>query len=141
MMPVAIYGWKCLGKDETVLLKRVNHYLATHRRTTAKAKGRHMLDGYLPFVIKHFYWTLNRELGTWFDIYPNEDLKGQYFFPDHQDCGWLIHVRIDFHRPANIIPGESETFVQKLLASTQFEYRVLRESGDLLKGLRRGHIG
>lgn len=100
-----------------------------------------MFDGYQPFVIKHFYWNLNPAMGTWFDVYPNEDLKGQYFFPDHKDCGWLIHVRINLHRHTNLIPEESETFVRELLDSTMFEHRVIKESGDLLEGLRRGHIG
>jgi len=67
-------------------------------------------------------------------------LKGQYFFPDHKDCGWLIHVRINPRRPANIIPEESKAFVRELLASTMFEHRVIKESGDFLEGLRRGHI-
>lgn len=141
MMPVTIYGWKCLGKDERVLLERLNHYLARDRRMASKTKDRKMLVGYLPFVIRHFHWNLNQEMGTWFDIYPNEDLKGQFFFPDHKDCGWLIHVRIDFQRHANIIREESEAFVRGLLDSTKFEHRIIRESGDLFEGLPRGHIG
>jgi hypothetical protein len=78
---------------------------------------------------------------TWFDIYPNEDLEGKHFFPDHKDCGWLIHVRINPHRNPNIIPEASETFVRELLASTMFEHRVIKESDDLLAGLPRGHTG
>ena len=39
-----------------------------------------MLSAYFPLIIKHFYWNLNKEMGTWFDIYPNEDINGQYFF-------------------------------------------------------------
>jgi hypothetical protein len=141
MQPVAIYGWKCLKKDEPVLLKRIKNHLARHRQTTTQTKDRKMFDGYRPFVIKHFYWNLNHAMGTWFDVYPNEDLKGQYFFPEHKDCGWLIHVRINPRQPANIIPEESKTFVRELLESTMFEHRVIKESGDLLAGLPRGHIG
>ena len=141
MMPVAIHGLKCLRKDEHVLIKRVNNHLAKRRQTITQTKDRNMFEGYWPFVIKHFYWNLNPAMGTWFDVYPNEDLKGQYFFPDHKDCGWLIHVRINLHRHANIIPEESETFVRELLDSTMFAHRVIKESGDLLEGLRRGHIG
>jgi len=141
MMPVAIHGLKCLRKDEHVLIKRVNNHLAKRRQTITQTKDRNMFEGYWPFVIKHFYWNLNPAMGTWFDVYPNEDLKGQYFFPDHKDCGWLIHVRINLHRHASIIPEQSETFVRELLDSTMFEHRVIKESGDLLEGLRRGHIG
>ena len=141
MMPVAIHGWKCLRKDEHVLIKRVNNHLAKRRQTITQTKDRNMFEGYWPFVIKHFYWNLNPAMGTWFDVYPNEDLKGQYFFPDHKDCGWLIHVRINLHRHTNLIPEESETFVRELLDSTMFEHRVIKESADLFEGLRRGYIG
>jgi hypothetical protein len=140
MMPVAIYGWKCLRKDKAVLLKRLNEYLARHRQQITETATQKIFDGYLPFVIKHFYWNLYEEMGTWFDVYPNEDLKGNQFFPEHNDCAWLIHMRIDLHRHANIIPEETETFVRELLTSTMFEFRVIKESGDLLEGLQRGHI-
>ena len=141
MKPVAIYGLKCLKKDEGVLIKRINNHLAKHRQTTNQTKDRKMFDGYRPFAIKCFYWNLNPEMGTWFDVYPNEDLEGQYFFPDHKDCGWLIHVRINPHRHASMIPEASEMFVRELLTSTMFEHRVIKESDDLLAGLPRGHTG
>jgi hypothetical protein len=141
MKPVAIYGWKCLKKDEPVLLKRVNKHLAKHREKAIQIKDRKLFDGYQPFTIKYFYWNLNHSTGTWFDVYPNEDLKGQYFFPEHKDCGWLIHIRINLHQHADSIPKKTETFIQELLSSTEFEHRVIKESGDLLEGLPRGHIG
>jgi hypothetical protein len=141
MKPVAIYGWKCQKQDEEVLLKHINSHLAKHRQTITRTKDRKMFDGYHPFAIKHFYWNLNQALGTWFDIYPNEDLKGQHFFPDHKDCGWLIHVRINTHPHGNDVPEESKAFVRELLRSPMFEHRVIKESGDLQEGLRRGHIG
>ena len=141
MKPVAIYGLKCLKKDEGVLIKRINQHLAKHRQTTNQTKDRKMFDGYRPFAIKCFYWNLNPELRTWFDVYPNEDLEGKHFFPDHKDCGWLIHVRINPHQHVNNIPEASETFIRELLASTMFEHRVIKESDDLLAGLPRGHTG
>lgn len=139
-MPVAIYGWKCQSKDKEVLLKRINHYLAGYRQMIIKTGDRKMFDAYLPFVIKHFYWNLNHEMGTWFDVYPNEDLSGNYFFPGHKDCGWLIHVRIYLHQHTNIIPEESETFVRNLLDSARFEHQTIKESGNLHEGLHRGHL-
>ena len=123
-----------------MLLKRVNNHLAKHRQKAVQTKDRKMFDGYQPFTIRHFYWNLNHAMGTWFDVYPNEDLKGRFFFPDHKDCGWLIHVRINLHQHGNMIPEEAKNFVQELLDSTMFEHRVIKESGDLLEGLRRGHI-
>jgi hypothetical protein len=140
MMPVAIYGWKCLKKDEPVLVKRVNNHLAKHRQKVVQTRDRKMFDGYHPFTIKHFYWNLNHEMGTWFDVYPNEDLRGQYFFPEHKDCGWLIHVRINLHQHAKTIPEETKAFVRELLDSALFEHRVIKESGDLNRGLSRGYL-
>ncbi len=141
MKPVAIYGWKCLKKDEPILLKRVNNHLAKHRQKAILNKDRRMFDGYDPFVIKYFYWNLNHAMGTWFDVYPNEDLQGRYFFPEHKDCAWLIHVRINVPKHASMIPEETKAFIRELLDSAMFEHRVIRESGDLNEGLRRSHIG
>ena len=57
MQPVAIYGWKCLKKDEPVLLKRIKNHLARNRQTATQTKDRKMFDGYQPFAIKHFIGT------------------------------------------------------------------------------------
>jgi hypothetical protein len=138
MKPVAIYGFKCSKRDEKVLLKRVNDFLATHNRTTTKAKNQSMLGAYAPFALKHFYWNLNKEMGTWFDIYPNEDLNGKYFFQDYRQCGWLMHLRFDEHRHANIVKATAEAFVAALLAAIQFEHIIIKESDDLKAGLDRG---
>jgi hypothetical protein len=140
MKPVAIYGWKCQKKDEPVLLKRVNTLLARHRQKVIQIKDRRMFDGYQPFNIKHFYWNLNHAMGTWFDVYPNEDLRGRYFFPDHKDCAWLIHVRINVEKNASTIPDEIKAYIRELLESTLFEHRTIKESGDLHAGLSRGHV-
>src|ERR1017187_6719468 len=69
-----------LPPGDDSLRKRVNNHLAMHRQTTTQTKDWKMFDGYWPFVIKHFYWNLNQAMGTWFDVYPNEDLitNGQY---------------------------------------------------------------
>ena len=40
-----------------------------------------LLKRYLPHVIKHFYWNLNKETGTCSDLYPNEDVNGGCFWP------------------------------------------------------------
>ena len=42
MMPVAIYGWKCLRKDKDVLLRRINDYLAGYRQKTTETATRKM---------------------------------------------------------------------------------------------------
>ncbi len=108
-------------------MSRVNAYLATHRRTTSKTKNASLLEKYKPFVIKHFYWNLNKDTGTWFDIYPNEDVKGDYFMPAHQECGWLMHVRIDVQRFPDGTKEKAETFIRELLSAVGFESIILQE--------------
>ena len=62
MKPVTIYGFKCLKKDEKILMKRINDYLATHNRTTSRSKNPSLLRAYAPLTLKHFYWNLNKEM-------------------------------------------------------------------------------
>ncbi len=80
MKPETIYALRCSKKDEALLLQRVNAYLATYRRTTSRAKNKSLLAGYLPFVIRYFYWNLNKDAGTWFDLYPMKILAGSTSF-------------------------------------------------------------
>jgi len=140
MKAVTIYGFRCSRKDEKILAERVNEYLATHRRTTTRARSQSMLSAYFPLIIKHFYWNLNKEMGTWFDIYPNEDINGQYFFPDRMECGWLMHLRLDLKRHAKVVKEKSEAFAAGLLQAMRFEHTVMAESDDLLAGLPRGVV-
>ena len=137
MKPVTIYGFRCSKKDEKVLMKRVDEFLATHDRTTSKTKNPSLLRAYAPLTIKHFYWNLNKEMGTWFDIYPNEDANGQYFFPDQPECGWLMHVRLDLNAHPKIEKEKSEGFVLGVVSSIQYEHVILRESDDFRVGLTR----
>lgn len=137
MKRVTIYGFKCLKKDEKILMKRINDFLATHNRTTSRSKNPSLLSAYAPLTLKHFYWNLNKEMGTWFDVYPNEDINGEYFFPERKDCGWLMYLTINLKRHANIVKENSEAFVAGVLGATQFEHAIIRESDDLLLGLTR----
>ena len=129
MKPFTTYGLKCSKKDEKTLIKRVNEYLETHSRTMSKAKNKSMPDGYLPFVLKYFYWNLNKGVGTWFELFPNEDVEGKYFNETHKECGWLLKTRIDLTHPLyekNI----TEKFLSDILNSTEFEYITLDESDE-----------
>ena len=100
-----------------------------------------MLESYEPLKIKHFYWNLSKETGTWFDIYPNESLDGRWFFSDHRDCAWLMHVRIDIERFPAGSEEKAEAFIQQVLQATELPHVVIRESADLLAGLPRGMHG
>ena len=48
MKAVTIYGFGRSREDEKVLMKRVNDFLATHHRTTTKARNQSMLRTYAP---------------------------------------------------------------------------------------------
>lgn len=140
MRPVTIHGFKCLKKDEKALIQRVNEYLAGLLRTTSKSKNSDMLRAYSPLSIKHFYWNLNKDTGTYLDIYPNEDIEGKWFFGNHRDCAWLMHVRIDVATYPAATQAKAETFIQSLIDATNFESFVIRESDHLLEGLPRGEF-
>ncbi len=138
MKLVTIYGFACAKKDEKSVMQAVNELLATHNRTTSKAKSAGLLAAYEPRILKHFYWNLNKEFGTWFDIYPNEDAQGQFFFPSHEELGWLMHVRIDIDNvPSRTIEKATE-FIQSILTAIPYAHRTIRESDDLVNGLPRG---
>ena len=131
MKPETTYALRCPKKDERLLLERVNAYLATYHRTTSKARNPSMLARYLPFVVKHFYWNLNKDAGTWFDIYPNEDAEGKHFFPERKDYCWLMRVRIDLRQWPAATQAKAESFIAGLLSAMGFESVVLQKSDTL----------
>ncbi len=85
-----------------------------------------MLEERLPFVIKHFYWNLNKGAGTWFEVYPNEDSEGKYYSESNKDCGWLITTIIDENHP-NYQKSQTEQFLKNVLEATKFDYVVIEE--------------
>jgi hypothetical protein len=141
MKPLTIHGLKCARWDEKTLVTRVNDFLAMHRRTMSKSKNQSLLASFTPYVLRHFYWNLNKEMGTFFEIYPNEDAQGEYFFPGHPECGWLLFVKFDAHGNADIVKEKSEGFIAELLRATGYERVVIRERDDLKVGLARGEKG
>jgi hypothetical protein len=131
MKPETIYAFRCNKKEEKALMHRVNSYLGALERTTSKAKNPDMLKRYAPHVIKHFYWNLNKETGTWFDLYPNEDVNGNYFYPDLKNYAWLMRVRIDLTTWRVATQDKAETFIAGLIAATGFEFIVVSECDSL----------
>jgi hypothetical protein len=128
MISEKIYGILCSKEDESQLITRVNAYLATFNRTTSKANNKSMLDGYLPFVLKYFYWNLNKDTGTWFELFLNEDSNGKYFFPNHKDYGWLMRIRIDIDKFPAATPEKAKEFISGLFSAIEFSFKVIREN-------------
>jgi hypothetical protein len=134
---VTILGIKCVVKDEKAMMVRVNDYLATFDRTTSKTKNKDLLASELPFVLKYFYWNLNKDTATWFDIKPNCDVEGKWYQPAHQDCAWLLHVRIDHSGWIRI--GEfddkkrqqTQEFLNGLLKAIEFDTKLIMQTDDL----------
>ena len=131
MKPESHLAICCTKKDEKTLMGRVNEYLEKFSRTTSKAKHPDMLRKYLPRVIKHYYWNLNKDAGTWFDIYPNEDVHGEWFFPEHKDCAWILHIRIDLARWSSASADKADSFLHGLLNAIGFPLVTLQESDTL----------
>ena len=132
MKPFTTYGLKCSKKDEKVLVQRVNEYLKTLDRTMSKAKSKSMLEARLPLILKHFYWNLNKGVGTWFELFPNEDIDGKYYKESNKECGWIIKMRIDLTHPC-YEKQNTETFLLEVLKSTGFEFIVIEESDEDLE--------
>jgi hypothetical protein len=123
MLPITTFGLCCSVKDEKVLIQRVNDYLATLNRTTSKAKQPSLLEARLPFVLKYFYWNLNKDTSTWLEVHRNQDVRGEWFFPNNKECSWIVRARMNDLR----LKEAAEIFFTELLFSTQFEYIVLAE--------------
>jgi hypothetical protein len=121
------YGIKCSKKDEKLLIQRLNDYLKTLDRIMSKAKSKSMLEARLPFILKHFYWNLNKGTGTWFELFSNEDVEEKYFNEPNKECGWILKTRIDLTHPC-YEKEKTENFLLNILKSTEFEIITLKES-------------
>ena len=86
-----------------------------------------MLESRLPYKIKQFYWNLNKETGTWFELFPNQDLENQYFSKKHPDCAWLVLVLFHDHF-TGYEKSKAENFIIDLLESIVFKYETLIET-------------
>ena len=132
MKNVSIYGIKTGTRDQKRLITQVNTYLESRDRTTSKSTS---TSAYKPYEISHYYWNLNRSLDTWLDIYPNVDKRGAFFYPEHSEYAWLMHVRLnggDSNRDSAV------NYISSLIEYLDFEVSLLLESDDLDNGLKRG---
>jgi len=128
MKPVTTWGLLCNKKDEKTIVASINNYLATVDRTMSRATSASMLQARLPHAIKHFYWNLNKSTGTWFELFPNEDLNGRFYNEHRKDCAWLITARIDTAHPA-YEKQRTEEFLNAVLSAAGVRAEVLEEAG------------
>jgi hypothetical protein len=131
MRIVTLYGLACSKTDERLLIGRVNASLNKIKRTTSKCTNKSMLRSRLPYVLKHYYWNLNKDAGVYTEFYPNEDVKGQWHQPDHKDRGWLMMVILKEHAFRKGKPlKKTIEFVNRLLKAVEFDHTVLAEADD-----------
>lgn len=97
MKKITEYGFISSKKDEKLIIERLNEFLAPLKRTFAKNKSDSYLKGYLPYVYKYVYFNLNKDVGTFMELIPNEDIKDNYKYPDNKNVAWIFRV-FDFIR-------------------------------------------
>lgn len=113
-------------QDEESIITGVNNYLATLHRTTDKTTDKELLDGRLPFVYNYFYWNLNRETGTWFEIFPNVDTKEHLFYPEKPEYNWILHS-IFHDDQSNYDHQKAQNFIDAVLESTGKGFVLIKE--------------
>jgi len=119
------FGIVSSEKDEKVIVKNINDYLASLDRTLSKAKNKSMLEARLPYIYKHYYWNLNKAERVYFEIYPNKDLEGKYKFETKKNLNWII-----FFNKLDLVTGDEnqEGYIKDILDATNFEFQLLKES-------------
>jgi hypothetical protein len=127
MKTETFYAFHCSKKEEKHLMERVNNYLAGFDRTTSKTKNQVALTYFLPMVFKHFYWNLNKDTGTYFAIFPNEDSNGAFFFIEQPNLGWLMRVRIDIKTYPAATQEKAESFINGLLSAIGCNVQIFKE--------------
>ena len=129
MWTFKIIGLISNPKDEKSILEGINSYLKTISRTTSIAKNKSLLDARLPFVYNYFYWNLNKETGTWFELFPNADCLENWFDPGHKDCSWII--KVIFHDDT---PGydyaKALQFIDNVMKSSGKEHKAIKEGRE-----------
>ncbi|MVT12226.1 hypothetical protein [Chitinophaga tropicalis] len=124
-----LFGIKCDFKDEKALLKAIKDYLAKFNRTPSTVQKGSMLEARLPHRIRQFHWNLNKETGTWFELFPNQDLDNKYFSENHKDCTWLALILFHLDFPG-YEKNKSEKFIIDMLDSIGFNYEILLETDN-----------
>ena len=124
-----IYGFLSVKKDEKNIVTNINSYLEELSRVMSKLKTASILEARLPFQYKYIYFNLNKERGTFFEVFPNEDITGKFFFPDKPELAWLLKVIINKNHPM-YKQTETEGFIQKVLDRSGRKYELVKESDE-----------
>lgn len=108
------YGFVALAKEEKFIMKRLNEFLERYNRMFSKSKNKDLLKARLPFIYKHFYFNLNKEMGVYMELYPNQDNEGKYKYLEYKNVGWILKVRILNHFPG-YEKGKTEDYIKNIL--------------------------
>ncbi|WP_334076625.1 hypothetical protein [Paenibacillus sanfengchensis] len=124
------YGFLCEAKDEKKLINALLGFLEPLNRTFSKTKNKGMLEARLPYVYRHFYWNLNKEMQVYVEIYPNQDADGKIKF-SHPDVGWVLFVNLkEVSGPYHVPLDKQEAYLQDFLQASGFEFVELKEYRD-----------
>jgi hypothetical protein len=120
-MIIEYYCIKATKKDEKEMINRVNEFLKTLMRSLSRQKNPSVSVNGVVYVLKHFYWNLNKDTQTYFEIFLNEDLEGKFFDVEHSEYGWMMKVIYHEDRPGFEMEG-AKGFIEGVLKAMGFEY-------------------
>jgi hypothetical protein len=135
MPNISLYGLECSPNDEREIMRRINASLDKIKRTTSKATQKSLLDARKPFTLKHFFWNLHRDAGVYFEVLQNQDLKGKWHRPDHQDKGLLLTFSLQPHAFRDGVPLKKPLqYIERVLRAVKVPYEKIAE-GDEFKDI------
>ena len=129
---LTLYGLQCAAEDEQEVVRRVNASLDKIKRTTAKATNKTLLAAQKPFTMKHFFWNQHRDAGVFFVLVQNQDLKGKWHRPDHQDKGLLLRFSLERHAFRDGVPLKKPLqYIERVLRAVAVPYEKIAEGDEL----------
>lgn len=132
MATILLYGLQCAVTDEREVMRRINASLDMIKRTTSKATQKSLLDAKKPFTVKHYYWNQHRDAGVFFEVLQNQDLKGKWHRPDHQDKGLLLQFSLARHAFRDGVPLKKPLqYVDRMLRAVAVPYVKIAEGDEL----------
>ncbi len=123
------YGYISDKNAEKQIVKNINAFLATLERTMTKTKNKSLLASRKPYVLDYFYWNLNKDTGTWFELFSNMDKEGKYYCERHKECYWIIKFRLDATHP-NFDTTKTLSYVSDVLKAPGMLYKLLEEKKE-----------
>jgi hypothetical protein len=131
MSSVSLYGLNCPATEEAEVARRINASLAKIKRTMSKATQKSLLDGQKPFLMKHYFWNLNRDAGVYFELLSNEDLQGQWHRRDHKKSGLLLLFIVQDHSLRDGAPlKKAAQYIDRVVRATAVPHELIVECDD-----------